>query len=331
MSVLSWIAGAIAAAAAPAALFCVAEALAAELEISNQSSSEILNILAEPADKKGAPVFLRLDLAPGASGMIENPDFTADLRADTGLQLWLYKSVPLKGAAALDFCQEYPGCLAARGNDGKIIYQAAGLQELVPQPGSKPVCELGRFHPLMPMKEVCAILERDLPLDDNGACLTGLGFAGKLWAARLTPFQNGPITENSLLEHMELRRPLSQKEALELLDALYKQGYAPWQAEFPGKDMDFAASPALKGQAGRRVLEEAIDRFLGQEKKGPIKNNFKDDEAEARVLLAPAESLGALANADNPPQDIQLFTLVLKPQSSVLLLDVTAYKGEGGD
>lgn len=35
------------------------------------------------------------------------------------------------------------------------------------------------------------------------------------------------------LDHLELRRPLDAPTLDKLFDALYAQGYAPWQAELP--------------------------------------------------------------------------------------------------
>ena len=301
------------------------------LEIRNQSSSEILNILVEPEKGKEGKIFLRLDLAPGAAGKIENPDCRANLRVDTGVQFWLYENVNLAGARGLLFCQDYPGCLAIRGEDGQLVHEAVGLRDLIPPKGSRPVCELGSFHPLMPMRDVCALLDPDVPRDDNGSCLASLGFAGKLWAARLAPFQDGPITDNSLLEHMELRKALSRQDVDDVLSALAKKGYSPWQAEFPGKDMDFAEMKGVDAAGRMELLNKAVSEFLEHweaRKPSPQVNNEADEEAEASILLAPADMLPALANADMPAQDVQLFTVVLKPLSSTLLLDVSAYKGE---
>lgn len=300
------------------------------LEIRNQSRSEILNIFVEPVQKKDDAVFLRLDLAPGAADKIDNPSCMANLRVDTGLQLWLYKSVDLQNARQLLFCADYPGCLAVSSKNGQDVYEAYSLKNLVPGTGSKPVCELSHFRPLMPMKEVCALLDTDAILDDNGAYLTGLGFAGKLWAARLAPFKTGKISGDSLLEHMELRTPLSRDNIADVLATLYKQDYVPWQAEFPGQDIDFVDLPTLDDKARKEFLIQAIDKFLKQNKKKDFSraiNNISDEDGEASILLAPAESLESLANADNPLEDVQLFTMVLKPFSATLLLDVSAYKG----
>lgn len=300
------------------------------LEICNQSNAEILNIYVEPVKQKQDSIFLRLDLAPGASAKIDNPACLANLRVDTGIQLWLYKLVALQESKQLLFCPDYPGCLALQGMDGNLVYEAYGIKDLVPAKGAKPVCELSRFRPMMPMKEVCALLEADATLDDNGNYLTGLGFAGKLWAARLAPFQKGEIKGDSLLEHMELRKALTRDDIVDVLATLYRQNYVPWQAEFPGQDIDFYDLPARDSRENKELLMWAIDKFLNRQGSrgltGPIKNPG-DEDGEASILLAPSDSLAALANADNPVEDVQLFTMILKPFSSTLLLDVSAYKG----
>lgn len=301
---------------------------AANLEIRNQSGSEILNILATPVSQEKAPIFLRLDLLPGAADTIQNPGGQANLRVDTGLQFWLYDAVDLANANRLTFCADYPGCLAVRNKAGETVYETLGIKNLVPSRGERPVCQLDRFHPRMPMKEVCALLEKDIPRDDNGSCLAGLGFAGKVWAARLTPFQDEPITENSLLEHMELRKSLSKEDVDDVLATLYKQGYIPWQAEFPNLDLDFTDMTKLNESERKTLLAQAIDKFLASQKNFPPQvNNAADEDAEANILLAPAYNIDALANADNPPEDVQLFTMILKPMTSTLLLDVSAYQG----
>lgn len=305
-------------------------ALASTLEIRNESISEILNIKVDPLKKNASPIFLRLDLLPGAFDKIENPNSIANLRVDTGMQFWLYESVDLPHAQRLTFCKDYPGCLAILNEKGESVYESCGIKNLIPGTGERPVCELSVFRPLMPMKEVCALLDPDVPRDDNGSCLTGLGFAGKVWAARLAPFQNGPITEDSLLEHMELRKNLSKTDIQDVLNTLYSQGYVPWQAEMPGMEMDFADMRSMDEKARKELLAQAIDKFLeNQQNRAPAPqiNNAADEEAEASIMLAPANTIAALANADNPPEDVQLFTMILKPLSSTLLLDVTAYQG----
>ena len=48
-------------------------------------------------------------------------------------------------------------------------------------------------------------------------------------------------------------------------------------------------------------------------------------------MLAPAAMLPALADADAPQRDVQLFTLTLRQSSRTLVVDVAAYQGgEGG-
>lgn len=298
------------------------------LEIRNQTNQEILNILVE-ADK-GKKFFLRLDLVPGAADKVENPGCDASLRVDTGMQFWRFKNMKLENYKRLVFCGEHEACIVAEGKDGDVKHEAAEIENLVPGKGSKPVCELSLFKPGMPMKDVCAVLEANLPEDDNGARITGLGFAGMLWASRLVPEQNGPINENSALEHLELRKPLAEKDVMAILDALYKQGYTPWQAEFPGADMDFVNSPATGDKDAREKVEAEIRKFLKSwqnRERAPQINNANDEEAEASIMLAPASNIQALANADSPAEDVQLFTLTLKPLSATILLDVAAYRG----
>lgn len=298
------------------------------LEIRNQTNQEILNILVEP--DKGKKFFLRLDLVPGAADKVENPECDASLRVDTGMQFWRFKKIKLENYNRLVFCGEHAGCLVEEEKNGDVKHEAAEIENLVPGKGSKPVCELSLFKPGMPMKDVCSVLEENLPEDDNGARITGLGFAGMLWASRLVPEQNGPINENSALEHLELRKALAEKDVMAILDALYKQGYTPWQAEFPDADMDFANAPAGGDKDARERVAGEVRNFLkswhGRER-SPQVNNAADEEAEASIMLAPAANIKALANADSPAEDVQLFTLTLKPLSAAILLDVAAYRG----
>lgn len=304
-------------------------ATAAEtLEIRNQTSGEILNILVEP--EKGKSFFLRLDLAPGAAASVENPDCEAALRADTGLQFWSFPPLSLKDIKLLTFCGDHEACVIVEKKNGETGHESGRIANLVPQKGSKPICELSRFRPGMPMKDVCVFLEPDLAEDDNGALLTGLGFAGMLWAARLVPERNGPVSGNSILEHLELRKPLTDSDITEILNTLYRQGYTPWQAEFPAMDIDFVDMPKKDDSDAKALLADAVQKFLQSWKTGdraPQINTAADEGAEASIMLAPRTNLEALANADNPSEDVQLFTLTLKPLSSTLLLDVAAYRG----
>lgn len=300
------------------------------LEIRNQTNQEIINILVEPDN--GKKFFLRLDLVPGAADKVENPNCDASLRVDTGMQFWRFKSMKLENFKRLVFCGEHAACLVAEEKNGDVKHVAAEIENLVPGKGSRPVCELSLFKPGMPMKDVCAVLEKNLPEDDNGARITGMGFAGMLWASRLVPEQNGPVSENATLEHLELRKPLAEKDVIAILDALYKQGYTPWQAEFPNADIDFVNAPAEDDKKARMRVEEEICKFLKSwqnRERAPQVNNAADEDAEASIMLAPAANIKALANADSPAEDVQLFTLTLKPLSSTVLLDVAAYRGVG--
>lgn len=298
------------------------------LAIRNQTSQEIINILVRP--QKEPEFFLRLDLAPGRVDKVNNPQCLASLRVDTGLRFLIFEHVNLKNAASLVFCGEHDACVIILNKDnGQVEHINGKTQNLVPARGEKPVCELSRFRPRMAMKDVCAILEPDTPVDDNGSLITGLGFGGLVWAGRLTPVQNGKAKADSTLEHLELRRPLSRENIGQVLQILFKQGYVPWQAEFPGLDVDFADMPKQDEASQKRILQEAIDTFMRNQKDGTaIRNMAYRQDDEARILMAPTAIIKSLANADSPNNDVQLFTIALQPRISTLLLDVAAYEGE---
>lgn len=291
----------------------VFSAAAEPLRFINDSDCELLNVFVEPRDNEGDDFFIRLDLSPGAAEETDNPACAANLRVDTGLEFWSYPDVPLNELSALEFTSSQPPRLIMRKKDGAELAVTGTAKSLVPQAGEKPVCELARFRPKMPMKEVCAILESNLPTDDNNSLLTGLGFAGKVWAARLSPERGGPLTPDSLLDYLELRGPLSEKNVFDILKALYAGDYVPWEAEFPDANMDFE-----KGREGenKEALAAQIKKFLGKSEPA---------SAEATIMLAPKAILPMLETADAPTRDAQLFTLILKPGSRSLIVDITAY------
>lgn len=297
-------------------------ARAGVLRVANETAGELLNVLVEPEGKGEKSFFMRLDLSPGAEEIAENPDCEANLRVDTGLELQYFKNIPLKSLTRVALCGKHGGCLELEKTNGEVVHENGTIKPLVPQKGDRPVCELDRFRPKMPMKEVCAILEPDLPTDDNNSLLTGLGFAGSAWAARLSPARDGVVGGDTPLEYLELRGYLSENSVFAILNELYKRGYAPWEAEFPDANMDFANE---KGSEAR--LAEAVKKFLAV-KEIPPKANPEDIEREATLMLAPAKLLPSLASADSPPEDAQLFTIILKPVSGTLIVDVAAYAAE---
>ena len=304
--------------------------MSAELDIRNLSHLEILNIQINPGGQK-KPIFLRLDLLPGANDKFINPEISGTLRADTGLEMLYFPKLDLRNIIRLSFCQEHPACLVTENKQGKLQHLPAKVKSLLPGPGSRPVCQLDQFRPQMPMKEVCALLDPDTPTDDNGAWITGLGFANLLWAARLIPVLDNGDKSTAKLEHLELRRPLSSAECRDILKTLFEKGYLPWQAEFPGLDINFQELPGNDISARQKLLWQSIDDFLNANKKenrAPQINNVTDEEAEARILLAPAKNMAEITNADDPSNDVQIITMILKPLSSTLLLDVTAYMGK---
>ncbi len=293
----------------------------AALTISNQSSGDLLNIRFT-SDRH--VFFVRLDMQPGGQDEIENPGGTADLRLDTGLAFCSFKAVPLGQTRRLTFCGDHAACLILDMRNKISRHFNGTVQSLLPGPDSRPVCALDQFRPGMSMSEVCGLLPPDPPRDDNDAVLAGLGFAGLTWAARLSPGQPPAAGKPSaqgpdLLDHLELRRPLTAENLAVLLRSLYAQGYRPWQAELPGLDMNFTEMTALEPVKQKDILQKALDYFLAS------------GRGEATIMLAPAAMLPALANADAPQKDVQLFTLTLRQASRTLIVDVAAYAaGEGG-
>ncbi|MDE5832899.1 MAG: peptidoglycan glycosyltransferase [Desulfovibrio sp.] len=276
-----------------------------------------IQVSPESGDRK---FFIRLDLSPGASADVENPDCRASLRADTGLEFRVFPDVDLADADKLVFSD--PPALEIVAKDGNTSRIVGYIKGIVPGKGDRPVCSLESFHPLMPMKDVCELLAPDTPTDDNGALIAGLGFAGLTWAARLAPARDGPVGSDTLLEHLELRRPFSLEDLERALSYLLKKGYVPWQAEFPGRDIDFSTGDAKENE---KVLLEAVKNFA---KSGAPRPNPADAEPDASIMLAPASLLPALNDGDAPARDVQLFSINLRPASGILLVDVAAYKGE---
>lgn len=293
----------------------------AALTISNQSSGDLLNIR---FTSKRNVFFVRLDMQPGGRDEIENPGGTADLRLDTGLALCIFKAVPIGQARRLTFCGDHAACLILDMRNKISRHFSGTVQSLLPGADGRPVCALDQFRPGMRMSEVCGLLGSDPPRDDNDAVLASLGFAGLTWAARLLPGQPPAAGKASAqgpdrLDHLELRRPLNAENLAALLRTLYTQGYRPWQAELPGLDMNFTEMTDLDLVKQKGILQKSLDYFLAS------------GRGEATVMLAPAAMLPALANADAPQNDVQLFTLTLRQASRTLIVDVAAYTaGEGG-
>lgn len=289
---------------------------AAALTIFNKTDREIINILAMPRSEK-EDFFIRLDLPPGEKAQVENPGGQAELRADTGLELLYFGNVLFNGVKLLTFSDAASPKLLVDYGDGHSSVIAGKSVPLVPGKGERPVCELDHFRPNMPMRDVCKIIPGNTPLDDNGAYLTGLGFGGLAWAGRLGP-EHAAAPENALLEHMELRRPFVAGDIYLLLNHLFQQGYVPWQAEFPDAELDFADMPDKNPADRRKSLLDVLNRYL---------ENLPRQSSQASIMLAPADILDALANADAPERDVQLFTLLLKPKLGTFMLDVSAYRG----
>lgn len=292
-----------------------------QLLIKNETQQDILNILATAPAREN---YFRLDLQPDAQDRVENPGLRSDLRIDTGHELVRFSDVDLADAVSLTISMG--PALLLRTRDGKTIELKGNTQHLIPRGEEAPVCHISSFHPSMPMKDVCDILSGELPRDDNGALLTGLGFAGMTWAARLSPRLTDPDTNPNdlLLEHMELRRPLDKKDISKLISYLLEQGYTPWQAELPGLDMEFSEQATTDTR--KDLLLSTLDKFLLQIDHQSHKEKKCD---QATIIFAPADQLQELQTADEPGKDIDIYTIILRPCTKTLIVDVAAYHGSG--
>ena len=284
------------------------------LSIVNGTAEDVLSIGFQTGRSTN---FVRLDMPPGGRDDIENPGGAANLRVDTGLALWLFKDVPLAKAQSLTLRPGDKPVVELSVPKGETQRVTGEVQSLLPGPDAGPVCALDRFRPGMPMKDVCSLLSATPQRDDNDAVLASLGFAGMVWAARLEPAQpeGKPASKAALvLDHMELRRKLDPETLEKLMNALYEQKYSPWQAELPGLDINFTQMPSMDLAKQKEMLRQVLDYFLAAGK------------GEATIMLAPADILPKLADADAPNGDVQLFTITLRPASKNLVVDVAAYR-----
>lgn len=291
-----------------------ADAERATLAVANMTEGDLLGVRFL---QNGQEHFARLDLAPGMEDVLENPGGSADLRLDMGFELWFFDKVPLGDVERLAACDEKDGpCLVLTGHDSALRHFKGRVQSLLPVPGARPVCELTRFHPGMRMEDACALVEPQPQRDDNDAVLTSLGFAGLVWAARLSPGRAEGAEADSghaLLDHVELRQRLTPETLTALRKTLADQGYRPWQAEFPGMDLNFMEMSEIPQDRQTEILENAVSLLMASEK------------GEGSLMLAPAAMLPALANADGPQGDVQLFTITLNRASRTLIVDMAAY------
>ena len=282
------------------------------LSIRNLTGQELLSIRFSAG---GEESFARLDLPPSGEDALENPGGTQDVRLYMGFALWNFRAVRLDRLAGFAACGTHePACLILVHRNGREEHRRGEVWNLLPEPGSRPVCALTRFHAGMKMRDACDIIEKDAPRDENGAVLTSLGFADLIWAARLTPGTGDPAT--ALLEHLELRQVLQREHLRALLRTLSAQGYGLWQAEFPGMTFDFTEMAAIDEDKRHAILEQGVDLL------------FAAGTGEATIMAAPKTQIPLLREADAPEQDVQLFTISLQPASRTLLVDIAAYRAE---
>lgn len=288
-----------------------AEDTPASLHVRNHTHMELLSIRFSTTRVES---FARLDLPPDGEDTLERPGGVQDLRLDFGLVLWNFPHIDLDRLQGITACREHDApCLLLHGSRGEETHCAGTVRSLLPADG-RPVCALTSFRPGMKMDDACALLEKNLLTDENGAVLTSLGFAGLVWAARLTPGQ-GPV-RSAVLEHLELRQTLTTDHLRALLSTLYAQGYSLWQAEFPGMDFNFTEMTTFDEERRRQILQQGVELM------------FSAGTGEASIMLAPRALLPALLDAEDPKEDVQLFTVTLRPASSTLLVDIASYTAE---
>lgn len=290
------------------------------LTVENRTGSELIGIRVE---RKEGREIIGLALGPGGDDTLENPGGTAGLRLDLGLALWFFDDVPLGTARRMTVAEADGGpaltlATADRGGERRTLKGRA--QSLLPEAGARPVCELTRFRPGMRMDEVCAVVEADPRRDDSEAVLTTLGYAGVTWAARLTaaPAMGGAdgTPGGRVLAGVELRQILTRERLDAVRGLLAKQGFAPWQAEFPGVDLNFAGMDALPRDRREALLQQILDLFM------------EAGSGDAGITLAPADMLPSLANADDPPEGVRVFNLTLNRSTGILVVNMAAYNSQ---
>ena len=127
----------------------------------------------------------------------------------------------------------------------------------------------------------------------------------------------------------EIRKKLAEKLEAEAA-AMLKEKQDAYPDSFDGKTIIIecarggpdGASMPLTGSDGYQyslpmfcpeILENAVSLLMASEK------------GEGSLMLAPAAMLPALANADGPQGDVQLFTITLNRASRTLIVDMAAY------
>lgn len=280
--------------------------------VSNRSHNDLVGIRII----QGQDISLsRLDLPPGGDEDLENPGGMAELRLDLGLSMCTWSKVDLDNLLSLVVCPEHEACLVLTDSEGRSAHVQGACKSLLPAPGDPPACALDRFHPGMTMRDACGLINTSYTADDK-AYLTSLGFAGLVWSARLYAGSDDEDLSKARLEDIELRQILDAPVLRAVEATLGKQGYVPWQADFPGIDMNFTEMGEMGMTQQHELLALCVETFL------------KNGRGEASIMFAPADMLAELATADSPAHDVQLFTLILRRDSDTLILDMASYSGD---
>lgn len=259
----------------------------------------------------------RLDLAPGNDEELEKPAGSAEIRLDLGLSMCSWPKVNLDEIRSITLCPDHENCIILTDQNGNSRHETGDCRSLLPPPGSAPVCALDKFRPRMTMRDACGLINTSYTSDDR-ALISTLGYAGLVWNARLyagSGKNDSDITREQL-EDIELRQKLTNENLKAVQDTLSAQNYIPWQATFPGVDMDFTEMHNLGKKDQADLLAICVDTFL------------KSGRGEASILYAPKDSLPDITTSDALRKDVQIFTLMLRRDSGTLILDMAAYTGD---
>ncbi len=281
--------------------------------IRNQSHRDLVAI--RISDGKTAS-FARLDLGPGSEDELENPGGRAEVRLDLGLVLDTWENVDLDRVQSLTLCSEHENCLLITHKDKTTEHRKGDSKSLLPAPNAAPVCSINGFKAGMTMKDACGLLQNFYTMEED-VYLATLGFANIAWSARLyANTEKGEDLENAVLENVELRQKLTPANLQAVQDALTRQGYAAWQATFPGMELTFSDMLNYSQETRDEILRACTSTFLRQ------------GRGIGSIMFAPRDLMSRLASEEMQSVDTQLFTVSLHRDSDTLILDISAYNME---
>ncbi len=280
--------------------------------LSNKSRREIVAVLLTGGAAAG---FVRMDLGPGNEDELDNPGGTADIQMDLGLWLADWAKVPLDGVQSLTLCGEHECCLVVQPEKGEARHLQGQARSLLPREGSAPVCSLDAFRPGMTMAEACGRFPDAVTMEES-VYITSLGFGNIVWSARLNANADNGTGPDAQLENVELWQKLSTQHLTAVLQTLEQQGQVPWQAAFPGMEVNFPDMLSYPQSVREELLRLGINAFL------------RHGRGVASISFAPQSLVQELAASGFPQSNTQIYTLSLHRDSETLCLDMTSYNGE---